>query len=62
MKTSSAAVITVFKANKMTKKGRREVAKWMRRQADFLEKEGYVFSARFTARYLYPNPEEMNAS
>lgn len=49
----SAAVITIRDAALMTKKGRASVAKWMRKQAEFLEREGTAFSKRFTARYLY---------
>jgi hypothetical protein len=49
----SAAIITIKDAPEMTRRGRREIAKWMRRQADFLESDGTAFSKRFTARYLY---------
>lgn len=49
----SAAIITIKDAPEMTKRGRHEVAAWMRKQADFLEFEGKAFSKRFTARYLY---------
>lgn len=52
-KEKSAAIITVHDAENMTAKGRRDIAKWMRRQADFLEQHGKEFSKRFTARYLY---------
>jgi hypothetical protein len=49
----SAAIITIKDAPEMTKRGRRQIAEWMRKQADFLEFEGKAFSKRFTARYLY---------
>jgi protoporphyrinogen oxidase len=49
------ATITVHQAPVMTKKGRRSVAQWMRRQADFLEKNGSEFANRFTARYISRN-------
>jgi hypothetical protein len=49
----SAAIITIKDAPEMTKRGRRQVASWMRKQADFLEFEGKALSNRFTARYLY---------
>jgi hypothetical protein len=49
----SAAVITIKEVPEMSKRGRREVAAWMRKQADFLESDGKSFSKRFTARYLY---------
>jgi hypothetical protein len=54
MKTEkSAAIITIKDAPSMSKKGRRQIAAWMRRQATFLEESGHVLSSRFTARYLY---------
>lgn len=49
----AAAVITVRQAKDMTKKGRKQIADWMRKQAAFLEENGDCFSDRFTARYLY---------
>ena len=53
VKEKSAAIITIRDAEHMTAKGRREIATWMRQQADFLEQHGKEFSKRFTARYLY---------
>jgi hypothetical protein len=52
-KVRSAAVVTVFDAPKMDKRGRKRVAKWLREQAEFLEQYGQEFAGRFTARYLY---------
>ena len=52
-KEKSAAIVTVHHAHNMTKKGRKDIAKWLRRQADFLEQDGDKYAARFTARYLY---------
>lgn len=49
----SAAVVTIFGAPDMSPSGRRAVANWLRKQADFLQKEGKVYAKRFTARYLY---------
>jgi len=49
----SAAIVTVKKANVMTKRGRKQIAAWLRQQAHFVEKHGAEFSDRFTARYLY---------
>jgi hypothetical protein len=49
----SAAVLTIKDADKMTEEGRRSVAKWLRRQARFLEEHGTDYSTRFRARYLY---------
>lgn len=53
MKTKSAAIITIRDAAKMSKKGKRDIVAWMRRQAEFLEKHNDELSSRYTARYLY---------
>lgn len=52
-KIQSAAILTVRDAPGMTKRGRKQIAAWMRRQAAFFEKHGDNYSKRFTARYLY---------
>ena len=52
MKEKSAAVLTIRDASKMTPAGRRAVAAWLKRQSEFLAKNGKDFSGRFTARYL----------
>lgn len=52
-KDKSAAVITIKDAGKMTKKGRREVAAWLRKTADTLVKYGDELAPTFRARYLY---------
>lgn len=44
--------ITIHGAADWTKKGRRDVAKWMREKADDLIAIGPEMSKRFTARYL----------
>jgi hypothetical protein len=49
----SAAIVTVFDVSRMTTKGRRAVAAWLRRQAHWVEKQGDQLARRFTARYLY---------
>ncbi len=53
MKEKSAAILTVKDAPKMTRRGRKNIAEWLRRQAAFLEHNGDELSNRFTARYLY---------
>ena len=53
MKDKSAAVLTIKDAPRMSPKGRREVAAWLRRHADMLVEEGKNYSKRFTGRYLY---------
>ena len=53
-KDKSAAVVTIHGAPRMTPKGRKEIAAWLRRQADSLVKHGKDYTeTRFTARYLY---------
>jgi hypothetical protein len=50
----SAAVLTIKRAPAMTKKGRKDIAAWLRRQANMLLRHGDQYSeTRFTARYLY---------
>ena len=51
--TYSAAIITIKNAAGMTKKGRRRIATWLRKHADWLEKDGDKYAKRFTGRYLY---------
>lgn len=52
-KHKSAAVLTVFDAAKMTLKGRRDIAKWLQRQANTILTNSKRLSSRFTARYMY---------
>ncbi len=52
-KDKSAAILTIFKAPEMTKRGRKQIAEWLRRQARFLEQNGDELASRFRARYLY---------
>lgn len=49
----SAAIVTIRDAGRMTKKGRRAIAAWLRRHAEWLEQHGDQYSTRFTGRYLY---------
>lgn len=53
MKTKSAAILTLKDAPLMNKRGRKNIAAWLRRQAGFLEKHADQLSNRFTARYIY---------
>jgi len=54
MKTvKSAAIITIHNAPTMHTRGRKSVAAWMRKQADFLEKHAKELPSKFVARYLY---------
>jgi hypothetical protein len=50
----TAAIITIRGAGRMTKKGRRDIANWLRRHADSLVKYGHEYSnGRFIGRYHY---------
>ena len=50
----SAAIVTIKDAPKMSKQGRKNIAAWLRRQADMLVRSGtHYTNGRFTARYLY---------
>jgi hypothetical protein len=53
-KYKSAAVVTIHDAPNMSKRGKSQIAYWLRRQADMLEREGHNLAKRFTARYQYP--------
>lgn len=53
MKEKRAAILTVFDAPNMTKRGRKQIAAWSREQAELLEQYGQGRAKRFTARYLY---------
>jgi hypothetical protein len=52
-KQKSAAVLTVFEANKMTWDGRQLVAEWLRKQAKALIKDGHLYGKVMRARYFY---------
>lgn len=57
----SAAIVTIHGAGKMTKKGRKSIAAWLRKHAEMLEKEGEHYSeGRFTGRYLYDDKRGKN--
>lgn len=49
----SAAILTVKDAAKMTKMGRKQIAKWLRDRANDVEQHGDNLACRFTARYIY---------
>jgi len=46
------ARFTVDQAGEMTERGRREIADWLRIQADNLELEGSQYDTFFVARYI----------
>ena len=52
--TKSAATVTIVNAPGMTNKGRAEIAKWLRRHAGMLERDGALYTkGRFIGRYMY---------
>lgn len=51
--TKTAATINIINPSDMTAKGRKEIAAWLKRQAQHLEKHGDQYAKRFRARYLY---------
>ena len=52
-KEKTAAIVTINLANKMTPKGRKQIANWLRSRADLLVKHGDLMANRFTSRYIY---------
>ena len=54
MKTpKTAAIVTIRDAHKMTDKGRKAVAEWLRHQARILLKHGTLYDKTFTGKYHY---------
>ena len=50
----SVAIITIKSPGKMTKRGRKDIAEWLRRHAAHLLKEGDKYTdGRFTGRFIY---------
>ena len=50
----SAAIITIKSPGSMTKKGRSEIAAWLRQHAANLVRHGDKYTdGRFTGRYIY---------
>jgi hypothetical protein len=50
----SAASITIKSPGKMTKRGRKDIATWLRQHANWLTKYGDEYTTgRFTGRYFY---------
>lgn len=48
----AVAVLTLKGAGEMTKRERKQVAQWLRKQADALESSGDNYASRFRARYM----------
>ncbi len=53
----SAAILTIKDAGKMTKKGRKQIAKWLMHEANMLEEIGDCYSKVFRSRYLFDKGE-----
>jgi len=54
----TAARVTIFNAPAMSEAGTKAIAKWLRKQADFLEYHNDCLSPlRYTARYIYTEGE-----
>jgi hypothetical protein len=47
------ASFQIHKAGEMTKKQRKQIASWMRQQANALLKEGDMYSIRFRAAFFW---------
>lgn len=45
----------------MSEQGRKDIADWLRKQADTVEEEGHNFSSHFVARYIINTKEPANA-
>ena len=52
MATESAVILTIFDADKMTKSGKKHIAKWLCKQADVLIEDGHLYAKRCTIRYI----------
>ena len=48
-----AAKVVIHRGGEMTKRGRKQIANWLRRQAAFLESHGDQMANRFTASWRY---------
>jgi hypothetical protein len=49
----SAAILTIKDADKITKKGKKDIADWLRKQAKALIKDGHLYHKKIIIRYLY---------
>jgi hypothetical protein len=57
-----AAKVTIHRGADMTKRGKRQIANWLRRQADFLESHGDQMANRFTASWRYSECQKLKVS
>lgn len=54
----AAAILTIKDAGDMTKKGRRDIANWIKKQANDLEILGDQYSSTLRARYFFEERKE----
>lgn len=52
MAEKSIARLVIHRAGEMSPYGREDIAQWLRKQAEQLERDGENYSKVFTARYL----------
>ena len=53
-----AAVVTVYRPDRMTKRGRKQIASWLRKQARHFVARGELYTkGRFTALYLFEDKQ-----
>lgn len=53
-RVKTAATLTIHHPGRMTKRGRRDIVAWLRRQADHLARDGENYtSGRFRAGFNY---------
>lgn len=52
MQEAVIARVHIDRAGDMTDRGRKEIADWLRIQADLLEEEGPQYAEHYVARYL----------
>lgn len=53
MTHNSAATLTIYGASNMTHQRRQDIARWLRRQIQFLLNHPDQLAGRYTARYMY---------
>jgi hypothetical protein len=51
--SKAAAFIKIKDAGNMNKKGRRDIANWLRKEAKALVKDGHLYGRNIIIRYLY---------
>ena len=53
MTEKSAAILTIHRPAEMSRRGRTDIVRWLRRQATMLSRHADKLASRYTARYLY---------